>query len=178
MPTPSTSDADLQARDQLFLFRQHSYELTQKLTYFVISIELIFCGYMLLNAEKLSGIQAANYLFMTCAIAAFFGIFWRFFYNQTYHNYAHGIQGTLHRFASYFQTITYWIYVVLSITTFIWAAVAGFAYLNKIKASQKVEVSKQNKPLAKQPSALAQKINAKQLEPKANTGVNKWIKHE
>jgi hypothetical protein len=167
MRTPLTNDAELQARDQLFLFRQHAYELTQKLTYFVISIELIFCGYMLLNAEKLSSIQGASYLFVTCGIAAFFGIFWRFFYNQTYHNHAHGIQGALHQFALHAQTVSYWIYVSLSIAAFVWALVAGFAYLNKINPAQKTEVSKQINQPAKQPASLAPKTSPKQSESQA-----------
>ena len=81
---------ELQFREQGFSARQHSYELTQKLTYFVISIELVFCGYMLLNAEKLSGMKSANYLFLFCGIAALLGILWRFLYNQTYHDRIHG----------------------------------------------------------------------------------------
>lgn len=169
MRTPLTNDAELQARDQLFLFRQHAYELTQKLTYFVISIELVFCGYMLLNAEKLGRIQGASYLFATCGLAAFFGILWRFFYNQTYHNHAHGIQGRIHQFSSRSQTVSYWIYVTLSIAAFVWALVAGFAYLNSIDYAQKVEIQKQTNQPTKQPVSLPPKASPKQSESQAAT---------
>lgn len=144
MHTLFTNDAELQARQQLFAFRQHSYDLTQQLTYFVISIELIFCGYMLLNAEKLVGIQGASYLFATTGIAAFFGIFWRFFYNQTYHNNAHGVHGRLHKIACHFQIVCYWIYVALSISSFFWALSAGFVYLEKTNTTQKAAFSSQS----------------------------------
>jgi len=141
MRTPLTNDAELQARDQLFLFRQHSYDLTQKLTYFVISVELVFCGYMLLNADKLTGIKGASYLFVACGAAAFFGIFWRFFYNQTYHDHAHGVRGLLNQIAHRAQVVCYWIYVVLSIASFVWALMAGFAYLNKLNGIPKTTAS-------------------------------------
>jgi hypothetical protein len=144
MRTPLTNDAELQARDQVFAFRQHSYELTQKLTYFVISIELIFCGYLLLNAEKLVDIRGASFLFAITGIAAFFGIFWRFFYNQTYHNNAHGTQGLLNKVACLFQIIFYWIYIALSIASFVWALFAGFTYLDKTNSTKKAATSSHN----------------------------------
>ena len=137
MHTPLTNDMELQAREQLFAFRQNSYDLTQKLTYFVISIELIFCGYMLLNAEKFVGIQGASYLFVATGIAAFFGILWRFFYNQTHYDNAHGVRGLLHKITYCFQIGCYWVYVALSIASFVWALSAGFAYLEKTNTSQK-----------------------------------------
>ncbi|HRE17987.1 MAG TPA: hypothetical protein PLW86_13130 [Rhodocyclaceae bacterium] len=136
MRPPLTNDVELQVRDQVFSSRQHSYDLTQKLTYFVIFIELVFCGYMLLNAEKLSGIQEASYLFLTCGIAAFFGITWRFFYNQTYHNNAHGIHGCAHQIARVSQLVCYWTYVVLSIVAFVWALSSGFSYIDKVNAKK------------------------------------------
>ncbi|MFZ1748314.1 MAG: hypothetical protein WAU17_20585 [Nitrospirales bacterium] len=145
MKTPPTNEAERQIREQKFLFRQHAYELTQKLTYFVISIELIFCGYMLLNAEKLNGIRGGNYLFLACGIAAFFGILWRFFYNQTYHNRAHGYGGGMHQVSRYSQIVSYWIFVLLSITAFVWALVAGFEYLNLINDTTKINRSAQKK---------------------------------
>ena len=86
MSQPAVNEAELQAREHWFETRKHSYELTQKLTYYVISVELVFCGYMLLNAKMLTGLQGASYLFVVAGIAALFGILWRFFYNQTYHN--------------------------------------------------------------------------------------------
>lgn len=154
MRTPLISEAELQARELLFSLRQHSYELTQKLTYFVISIELVFCGYMLLNADKLSSMQGASYLFGTCGIAAFFGILWRFFYNQTYHNDAHGIKGFLHNLSSYSQTVCYWIYVGLSMIAFVWAMVAGFNYLNVAAKASMPDSAAQLKSSVQPPAPL------------------------
>jgi hypothetical protein len=110
--------------------RHYSYDLTQKLTYYVISIELVFCGYMLLNADKLINIQGASYLFATCGIAAFFGIVWRTFYNEAYHNATHEFRSNPYKVARYFQMSCYCVYVVLSIGTFVWVLIAGFNYLN------------------------------------------------
>lgn len=137
-----SGDEVLQVREQIFSTRQHSYELTQKLTYFVISAELVFCGYLLLNVDKLTGVKGVSYLFAVCGAAAFFGIFWRFCYNQTYHDRAHGVrEGHLHNFTRHMQTVCYNIYVVLSILTFLWGLVAGFNYLHgiKVKAASAVE---------------------------------------
>lgn len=158
-----TNEAELQAREQQFAFRQHSYELTQKLTYFVISVELVFCGYMLLNADKLNSIHGASYLFLACGIAALLGIFWRFFYNQTYHNHAHGIQGRLHKVASFLQIICYWIYVVLSIVAFVWTLIAGFNYLDAFGKSSMPNTSAQHNTLAK-PTSLAAQIKEPQTQ--------------
>jgi hypothetical protein len=141
--TPLVNEAELQAREQWFVSKQHSYELTQKLTYYVISVELIFCGYMLLNADKFASIHGTSYLFGTSGIAALFGILWRFFYNQTYHNNAHGIEGLLHKISSYSQIVFYWIYTGLSIIAFAWALYAGFNYLNVVHESPKSDISKQ-----------------------------------
>lgn len=132
MQTSFTNEAELLAREQEFAARQHSYDLTQRLTYFVITVELVFCGYMLLNADRLSSIQGASYLFVASGIAALFGILWRFFYNQTYHNSAHRIRGRLNKLSNYLQILCYWIYVALSIAAFVWALVAGFDYLNNL----------------------------------------------
>jgi len=164
MRTPLTNDAELQARDHLFAFRQHSYDLTQKLTYFVISIELIFCGYMLLNAEKLVGIQGASYLVATCGIAAFFGILWRFFYNQTYHDHAHGVHSLLHQIARHSQIVCYWIYVALSIASFVWALSTGFAYLEKTNTTQKKAASSQSDKTTKATVPAAQGISPSHSE--------------
>lgn len=164
MRTPLINEAELQARDQEFLFRQQSYELTQKLTYYVISVELVFCGYMLLNAEKLSGIQGASYLFVACGIAAFFGILWRFFYNQTYHNIAHGVRGVMHQVASYSQIASYSIYVVLSIVAFVWALAAGFGYLNTLNSSIKPPVTIKSNLLNKQLASFSPASREKQPE--------------
>jgi len=44
--------------------RHHSYDLVQKLTFFIIGAEFVFCGYLLLNAEKLSDVKHLSTLFL------------------------------------------------------------------------------------------------------------------
>lgn len=113
--------------------RKYSYDLTQKLTYFVISAELVFCGYMLLNTDKLKGLQNVSSLYLVTGVAALTGILWRFCYNQTYHNNAHKTSNN--PCLVKFQICVYWIYVGLSLISLIWALVAGF---NFIELSTKV----------------------------------------
>ncbi len=81
--------------------RHYSYDLVQKLTFFVISIELIFCGYMLLNADRFGSIKYSSYLFLLSGSAAIFGIFWRFCYNQTNHEESHQTHNCLLKFRSW-----------------------------------------------------------------------------
>lgn len=59
MRTPILGEATQRHFDREQTERLYSYDLIQKLTFFVISIELIFCGYILLNAKKLSGIEGS-----------------------------------------------------------------------------------------------------------------------
>ena len=122
--------------------KKYAYDITQKLTYFVITAELALCGYMLLNADKLSKIHGASYLFLTCGVAAFTGILWRFCYNITYHAHAH-FEGELNPYNKYFSSKTYRgarycqgkfynVYVLLTIGSFLWILVAGFIYLSNM----------------------------------------------
>jgi len=136
------NQAELQYREQRFNARQHSYELTQKLSYFVISAELVFCGYILLNADKLIDIKGVNYLFITCGLAAVFGILWRFFYNETYHNDAHGVKHSRYLLAGKLQTSCYRVYIAMTAVTFVWAMVSGFNYLTTIHKISKAVDSK------------------------------------
>jgi hypothetical protein len=70
--------------------RHKSYDYTQRLTFFVIGLEVVSCGYMLLNADKLSKVEYAPILYVSSGLSAFFGILWRYFYNETYHESSHG----------------------------------------------------------------------------------------
>ena len=97
---------------------------------------------MLLNAKMLTGLQGASYLFVVAGIAALFGILWRFFYNQTYHNNAHGIYNRINQISCHLQIVVYWIYVVLSIASFLWALVAGFNYLEIVNSPPKLAATK------------------------------------
>lgn len=96
MKTEFNKDEELQYCDQTFSARQYSLELVQKLTYFIITIELVGCGYILLTADKLIEIENLNYLFLMCGVSALMGLLWRFFYNQVYYNRCHGISHFVH----------------------------------------------------------------------------------
>jgi cytochrome b561 len=123
---------ELQYREQIFSARQYSYEIVQKLTYFIVSAELVTCGYILLNADSLAGIKDLNYLFLICGIAAMAGILWRFFYNITYHNNTHGINDCAHKIAKKLQISIYYLYVVLTLLTFAWLLIRGYLYLTSL----------------------------------------------
>jgi hypothetical protein len=122
--------------------KNYAYDITQKLTYYVITVELALCGYMLLNAEKLSGICGAAYIFLVCGLAALIGVLWRFCYNITFHAHAH-FEGELSPQNKYFKTKTYKtasylqgklhdVYVLLTAISFLWILGAGFIYLSNL----------------------------------------------
>lgn len=123
---------ELQYREQLFSARQYSYDLVQKLTYFIVSAELVTCGYILLNADSLAAVKSLNYLFLLCGLAAMSGILWRFFYNITYHNKTHNINNLAHKVAKKLQIIAYYLYVVLTLSTFTWLLIRGYLYLTSL----------------------------------------------
>ncbi len=117
--------------------RRHSIEVIQKLTYFVISSELVACGYILITADKLVAIESLHFLFLALAFAAFFGLLWRFFYNQTYFNNVHDESGELvnnyfRKTSVLLRTVTYYTYVVLSILSMCWLTLIGFNYLKSL----------------------------------------------
>ena len=126
------SHADEQYREQIFTARQYSYDLVQRLTYFVVSVELVTCGYILLNAGNLVAIDYLNYLFLLCGLSAIAGILWRFFYNITYHNNTHGINDCTHKIAKKLQIVIYYFYVILTIASFAWLLILGFIYLTSL----------------------------------------------
>jgi len=121
--------------------QRQSYELTQKLTYFVVSLELVFCGYLLLNADKLVHFTLAPYLFVASGFAATMGLLWRFCYNMTYHARAHSQQGTkTFLFTVIFQIGFYYVYVALSILTIFAILVSGFVYIKEYSKFQGASV--------------------------------------
>lgn len=131
---PDTNDQFIVKNQQHdFELRKYSYELTAKLTYFVISLELVICGYMLLNADKLAGLKSISYLFSFIGAGAFFGILWRFFYNESYHDDVHHKNSISKAAPKYAQIICYWLYVAISISSFIWGMIVGFNYLDSFK---------------------------------------------
>lgn len=119
--------------------KNFGYDSTQKLTYFVVTAELALCGYMLLNADKLSKIYGSSYLFLCFGVAALSGIIWRFCYNITYHSHAHcdgdfdprskWFSSYRYKLASYFQPKLHDVYAVLTFGSFVWFLVSGFSYL-------------------------------------------------
>jgi hypothetical protein len=137
METERTSQENREETLRLMEMRrevqQYSYDLTQRLTFFVISIELIFCGYILLNSEKLGVIKFSSILFLLSGAAAIFGLFWRFCYNQTFHENAHGKWSRFYKIYNRTQTITYWIYIILTITFFLGVIGTGYNYIRGIE---------------------------------------------
>jgi hypothetical protein len=123
---------ELQYREQIFSARQYSYEIVQKLTYFIVSAELVTCGYILLNADSLVAIKGLNCLFLLCGFAAMTGILWRFFYNITYYNKTHGINDWAHKISKKLQIIVYYLYVFSTLVTFTWFLIRGYLYLTSL----------------------------------------------
>ena len=115
--------------------RHHSYDLVQKLTFLVIGAELVFCGYILLNAEKLSGVRHSSILFLVAGLAGLFGILWRFCYNQTYHENVHERRSRFHSIWYSVQISSYWVYIVLTAIFFVGSLCAGYNYVNKAEQS-------------------------------------------
>lgn len=123
--------------------KMYAYDITQKLTYFVVTAELALCGYMLLNVDKLSSIRGFPYIFLLCGLAAFMGLLWRFCYNITFHSYAHAhnrkngkleldskqFDNFSYKMADRYQGLTHNTYAILSIVCFLWILGAGFWYL-------------------------------------------------
>jgi hypothetical protein len=109
--------------------RQHSYELTQRLTFYVISVEIIFCGYLLLISDKLIGIKYISWLFLLSGLAAFFGLIWRFFYNETYHEETHEKKVKYFEFMLKLQTGFYYAFIIFSIAFFWGLLIVGYCQL-------------------------------------------------
>ena len=135
---PLHSEAELRHNDRQHSAQQYAYDMTARLTYFIVSAELLFCGYVLLNAEKFAPVKYSSTLFLISGLAAFFGIFWRFAYNQTYHDRAHGKNPS--EVLRIFQIIVYWLYVSLTIIFFsaiIWRGYVHLAYLESTASETK-----------------------------------------
>ncbi len=112
--------------------RLQSYELTQKLAFFVIGLEVVFCGYLLLNANKFSEVPWVEFLFLVTALAAISGMVWRFCYNATYHQETHGRQSSYERYQS-FQVWSYRAFVVLTLLFLLGTTVGGYQYIRTQK---------------------------------------------
>lgn len=111
--------------------RHHSYDLVQKLTFLVIGAEFVFCGYILLNADKLSGVRHSSTLFLVAGLSGLFGMLWRFCYNQIYHENVHGRRSRFHSIWYSVQISSYWVYIVLTAIFFVGSLWAGYNYVSK-----------------------------------------------
>lgn len=132
---PLVNDAELQARELQRADQRYSNDLTQRLTYFVIGIEVVFCGYLLLNAEQLGKIQYSSVLFLLAGLAAIAGLFWRFFYNESFHCDVHNIRSWWLKATGWLQGAFYYAYVVLSIAFFMAMLAIGTAHLRVIETT-------------------------------------------
>lgn len=107
--------------------RHKSYDLTQRLTFFVVGIEAVFSGYILQNVRALSNVHGLEWLFLSCSLAFVLGIAWRFLYNEEFHRWAHGTDNS-----KWFKVLkevrqwTYIIYVVFSFVSLLAAVAMGF----------------------------------------------------
>jgi len=135
--------------------QQYSYDLTQRLSFFVISVELIFCGYILLNSDKLGVVNFSSLIFLISGSAAVFGLVWRFCYNQTFHENAHGKKTNLYRICSKIQNYSYWLYVGLTLIFIVSVVAIGYEHINRI---EKKRVSKENESI-KYIERLSQQID-------------------
>ena len=142
--SPIHSEGSLRFMEMRRNEQQYSYDLTQRLTFFVISIELIFCGYILLNFEKLGVIKFCSILFLLSGAAAIFGIIWRFCYNQTYHDNAHGKHPGKFKFLNWAQIYSYWIYVALTIAFLLGIVGTGYEHINRIEKGN-IQIEDKNK---------------------------------
>ena len=132
-------EVELRHDDRKERERQYSYDLTKQLTFFVISAELVFCGYILLNAPTLKDVGHSSTLFLLAGSAAIFGIFWRLVYNEIYHTHAHG--RSLRSYYYKVRTVSYSLYVGLSLIFFVLLMIVGYAYLSGIEEAANVQAS-------------------------------------
>ena len=113
--------------------KQYSYDLTARLSYFVISIELIFCGYVLLHAKEFIQIQYLSKLFLISGLSVIFGLLWRFAYNQTHHERQHSKKPAKWLMST--QLLFYWAYIALTVIFFVASLYFGYSYLSCLKAT-------------------------------------------
>ena len=144
MRPPIENEAEQRHYDRALISRQYSYDLTQKLTFFIIGVELIFCGYILLNAEKLGAINYASELFLVAGLAAFFGVLWRFCYNQNHYDATHEKQSKLNLKIKKVETVSYNLYVLLTVGFFVSLLATGYFHLLHIQNSTKNKIIQTN----------------------------------
>lgn len=126
--------------------QRYSYDLTQRLTFFVVGIELVFCGYLLLHAERLAGVKYSSFLFLLAGGGALFGLLWRYSYNSTFHDITHYANAEISRLRKWFNSLIYYAFVLFSIAFLIVTLAAGYNHLRSIEktAPQKDQTVVQN----------------------------------
>lgn len=130
---PIISESGLKLMEMQRDSQRYSYDLTQRLAFFVISIELVFCGYILLNADKLGAARFSSLLFLLAGVAALFGIAWRFFYNQTFHDIAHENTSKTTRLLYRIHLAIYWIFISVTALFLISTILVGYLHIHEIE---------------------------------------------
>ncbi len=118
--------------------RHKSYDLTQRLVFFVIGIEVVFCGYLLLNVEHFSKFNHLKCIFFISGISAFLGIASRFSRNFGYHLEAHQHKSIenkrFRKFLAFLILFTHWAFVLFSTAFFICILYYGSMYIDSFEA--------------------------------------------
>lgn len=137
------ADANQREKEEELRKQQYAYGLVERLAFYVISAELIFCGYVLLKAKEFGAITGSGTLYLFAGLAALSGIVWRYFYNERYHEYAHGVVVPLPQFIEkwikkdtvepIFFHWSYWIYLLLSLLFFVLLLAIGFVHLISVE---------------------------------------------
>ena len=115
--------------DRAQIDRHFSDQLVERLTFFIISVELVSCGYMLLNAKEFGVIQSAGEIYVVGGLAAFLGILWRYFFNQSYFYGLKGAEflGMKRLLLGFF----YYGYIALTVLFFIGLIYYGYQHIEE-----------------------------------------------
>lgn len=122
--------------------RHLSYDYTERLTFFVLTVEAAFCGYALELAKDLPPGSHVPDLFLVSGFAFICGVLWRTLYNETLHANAHGTSRT--RFANAVNGAIlwfYWTYVALTAAFFLGILTAGYVYLCRVEGVRRPATS-------------------------------------
>ncbi len=126
-------DETMTSTDELQAERHKAYDLAQRLTFFVIGLEVVVCGYILINARTFCTIPYIADFFFVTGLAAFCGIGWRFCYNETYSRRVYQQDRSIAYKIYYFcQGLMYWSYITLTAVFFVCALLIGYHYLTSI----------------------------------------------
>lgn len=147
--SPSIKEAELRRMEMERDARLYSYDLVQRLTFFIISLELIFCGYILLNAEKLGAVRFSSVAFLLAGMAAIIGLLWRFLYNQDYNDFVHGTSSWISP-PHWLKRIVYWVFVILTSSFLILSVIIGYLHIDKIEKAKEIQNLKEELATQKQ----------------------------